>query len=123
MKPQSILLIFCLAAVFFSCRKDLVDEAALVGSWECIHILKDSPATRKPSDIRFEFRKDSTYTYSLSNEYSEDGTYYTLDDKLYTTPKGKNKMAVKLGVSGPDTLRFYQNRSGSAEVWTMLRKK
>ena len=106
----------------FSCRKDLIEEAQLIGKWVCVEIKKDTPATRKPSDISFEFKKDSTYIYALANEYSEDGTYYTLDDKLYTTPSGKAKMAVKLGLSGTDTLRFYQNRGGNVEVWTMLRQ-
>ncbi len=114
--------ILALGICFVSCRKDLVDESELVGTWQCIDILKDTPATRSPSDIKFTFKADSTYTYSLANEYSEDGTFYTLDDKLYTTPNGGSKMMVKLGVSGSDTLRFHQNRGGRMEVWTMLRK-
>ncbi len=117
-----IFVFFLLAVTLFSCRKDLIEEAQLIGKWVCVDIKKDTPATRKPSDISFEFRKDSTYTYALANEYKEDGTFYTLDDKLYTTPNGKTKMAVKLGASGTDTLRFYQNRGGNVEVWTMLRK-
>ncbi len=122
MKFQISLIALFLGLTLFSCRKDLIEETQLVGTWECVHIKKDTPAKRKPNDFKFTFRADSTYTYSISNEYSEDGTFYTLDDKLYNTPNGKSKMAVKLGLSGMDTLRMYQNRGGNPEVWTLVRQ-
>lgn len=105
-----------------SCRKDLVEEAELLGQWECVEIDKDG-ATPPLNGLAFEFRKDSTYTLkSKEGIEAQKGTWYTLEDRLYTTPEGGKLMFVVLGRSGDDTLRFHQNRGGMPETWTMVRR-
>lgn len=104
----------------FSCRKDLMEEAEMVGKWECVEIVSQVEQPTLKS-ILFDFKADSTYQMSHGKTLRK-GTWYTLEDRLYTTPEGGVLMAVKLGRSGNDTLRFHQNRGGMVEVWTMVRR-
>lgn len=119
-----ILFAFVFSSFFLitSCRKDLVEETQMVGKWECVKI--ETKGENPPlKSIIFDFKADSTYHYySVNNLKGQRGVWYTLDDILYTTPEGGKKMGVKLGVSGMDTLRFYQNRGGKPETWTMVRR-
>jgi len=122
MKIQSLLCLAFITCFLYSCRKDLVDEAQLVGKWKCVEIIEESE-TPPLQHINFEFNADSTYHYYSDNKNSgQKGDWYTLDDKLYTTPEGGKLMAVKLGVSGMDTVRFYQNKGGKPVVWVMVRQ-
>ena len=122
MKYLNYIVFTLMTLSFFACHKDLVDEAEMVGTWKCVEIEKQEkyPPLK---EIIFDFNADSTYHLheNVLNE-GQKGTWYTLGDKLYTTPEGGNLMAVKLGRSGNDTLRFYQNRGGIPEVWTMVRQ-
>ncbi len=124
MKKIKLLFLIGISLLFLqSCVTDLVDETELVGNWEGIELLKDTiPSNRPPSDVKFEFRADSTYTYRLSNEFKEEGTWYTLQDKLYTTPDGGKKFSVILEPIGSDTMVFHQNRGGKPEHWKLMRK-
>lgn len=122
MKLQSILSIAFVIICLFSCRKDLVEEAQMVGKWQCVKI-EETGENPPLQNINFVFSADSTYHYYGDDKNTgQKGTWYTLDDKLYTTPNNGKLMAVKLGVSGMDTLRFYQNKGGKPVVWTMVRQ-
>lgn len=126
MNIKSLVALLLVVCCLFSCRKDLIEEAQLVGKWQCFEIEEQEESAPLQS-ITFEFNADSTYHYyGDSKSAGQRGTWYTLDDKLYTTPDGGNLMAVKLGVNegsvAMDTVRFYQNKGGKAVVWHMLRK-
>lgn len=126
MKIKSLLALLLIVFCLFSCREDLVDETQLVGKWQCFEI-EEQEETAPLQTIIFEFNADSTYHYyGDSKSAGQRGTWYTLDDMLYTTPDGGNLMAVKLGINegstAIDTVRFYQNKGGKAVVWHMKRK-
>lgn len=122
MKIKTVLTLLLTTLFFFSCHNDLVEESQLVGKWKCVKI-EEQGTTPPLQTIIFEFNADSTYHYyGDSKRAGQKGSWYTLEDKLYTTPEGGSKMAVMLGVSGPDTIRFNQNKGGKAVVWTMVRQ-
>ena len=126
MKIKSLLALSLVICFLFSCRTDLVEEAKLVGKWQCFEIERQEK-TAPLESITFEFNADSTYHYyGESKSAGERGIWYTLEDKLYITPDGGTLMAVMLGINegstAIDTIRFHQNRGGKAETWHMLRK-
>lgn len=113
---------FILTLLFASCQTSLVDDSQMIGKWECVNI--ETKGENPPlKSIFFDFKSDSTYHYySANNPKGQKGSWYTLNDVLYTTPQDGKKMGVKLGLNSPDTLLFYQNRGGKPETWTMVRR-
>ncbi len=122
MKYLNYVLIAIFTLTFFSCHKDLIEEAEMVGTWKCVEI-EEKGEIPPLQDIVFDFKADSTYhLHDNDLNAGQKGQWYTMEDKLYTHPEGGKLMAVKLGRSGNDTLRFYQNRGGFPVVWTMVRQ-
>ncbi len=129
MKKNLSFLLVLIILLISACTTNLLDHNQMVGNWHCVEIIDNNKNTSAPlGEINFEFNADSTYTYYSKDKNSgQTGTWYTLEDKLYTTPEGGKKMAVKLGLtsdnpSSIDTLLFYQNRGGVPEVWKMARQ-
>ncbi len=120
------ILLFCMSILFFSltsCTEESIPKEALHGKWIGIEILKgDKPSNRPPSQIQFEFRADSSYTYNIGKQYKEDGTWDIEGTKLLTKTPDRQRIAVRLEMPSSDTVIMHQNRATVKEKWTLVKE-
>ncbi len=94
----------------------------LFGHWTGVEwLVGDQPSTHTPGDVTFTFDEAGRYTFSYQGT-TENGTYYTNNNQLFTTPDGGIKIMVKIPKLTQDTLVFDMNRGGQAERMTLIRK-
>lgn len=111
-----------LAFLFFSCGKDNPEDSPLLGKWEGISWVVDGQESgRDASQVTFEFLPTGSYSASFG-EQGEQGSFYTQENKLYTTAQGQVQKVVQVMLLGEDTLQMDMNRVGTPEVLTLVRQ-
>lgn len=108
---------FTVISCIHSANKEL-----LVGEWVGTEWLANGiPSGIDATKVNFKFQADGGYSAEIGGN-KEEGTYILREDKLYTRPKGQLEIMVKIAKLTTDSLVFDMNRSGQAEVLTLIRK-
>lgn len=122
MSRSSYISLVCLTGIIMlSCGPQL-DKSMILGTWRGADWRVEGQASGyDATSASFTFRDDKSYTYTYANA-EETGTYYIVNQELYTTPAGGVKMMVKIRTLTQDSLVFDMNRGGMAETLTLLRE-
>ncbi len=113
-----ILFVVALAA----CQRVNDKNPALLGQWQGTEwLIFDKPSEMDAAQVLFEFKEDGTYTASFGNQ-TQNGTWRTDNDKLYTTENGKREIMVKILKADGSALDFEMNRGGQEETLKLIKK-
>ncbi|MEM1323137.1 MAG: hypothetical protein AAGG75_22925 [Bacteroidota bacterium] len=118
----SLLLISLLSLL--SCEEALNKEL-LWGQWKGVELLENTEvADLDVSGVRFEFKKDGTYSYTGTLNHREAGRYYILGKVLYstdTTMTAPKEKAVRIIRFTADSLFFEMNAAGTPQLLKLAR--
>ncbi len=105
-----------------------VNKSMVLGKWQGINLeypdggLKHKGLVQSAKAMYFEFKEDDTYTGTDISGNPESGTYSTLGDMLYLTPKKDSKRAFELKSAEGDQLVFNVNPGAIGVLLTLKRK-
>lgn len=121
--PKSIIFImfFCIISMM-ACQNSQLDESLLIGKWKAVSWdVEGQQKGRDASSVRFEFQENKTYQAQYGTQ-QEQGTYYIMNGKLYTTEEGKAQKNVLLSTLTKDSIVMQMNRMGTLEKITLLKE-
>lgn len=96
-----------------SCEtKPVYDAALFEGPWKCAVMITDGAEDLSPQTIIFDFKVDSTYSYT-GGSYTETGIWYLDGDKLVTVAEGDLEKKVQIEKINADTLVMNMNDRGT----------
>jgi hypothetical protein len=95
----------------------------IVGHWSGSEWLVDGqPSSHNAAETNFTFDDKGKYIFNYSGT-EEKGTYKVENDMLFTKSANQQEIMVKITKLTKDSLVFDMNRSGAAEILTLLRIK
>ncbi|MBK6932348.1 MAG: hypothetical protein IPH12_16415 [Saprospirales bacterium] len=116
----AVLLLF--TAAFTNCRRTNDNNPALYGKWTGKEwLVFGKPAGRDAARVFFEFTADGNYSAGFGDQ-TENGSWRTDKDKLYTTAQNRKEIMVKILKLDAQTLLFEMNRSGRQETLELTKK-
>ena len=98
--------------------KPAFDTALFEGAWKCAVMVTDGTEDLNPQNIVFDFKKDSTYSYT-GGSYTEAGKWYLEGNKLVTIANDDLEKKVEIEKINADTLIMNMNDRGT-EVQLIL---
>ena len=105
-----------------ACQQEKTLLPTLFGYWQGQNwYIEDKPADVDAAQVAFEFKPDSTYAAQFG-EQIESGTWYTQDDKLYTTAKGRSQIVTRILEVDEQELKIEMNRGGRKERLELIKK-
>ena len=120
-KINFLLFLFGFSFILNSCTNS-ENKSRLAGEWQGVKwLVGGNPSNYDVKQVHFKFAMDGGYSSDFGGD-KEKGTYIVRDDKLYTTPDDQLEIMVKIAELTKDTLVFDMNRSGQAEILTLIRK-
>ncbi|MEO6488595.1 MAG: lipocalin family protein [Ferruginibacter sp.] len=118
---KKIVIILLLSSIA-SCA-NTENNKLIVGNWSANEWLIDgNPSNRDTEGTHFTFDDKANYTFSYSGTV-EKGTYKVENNMLFTKPDNQQEIMVKITKLTTDSLVFDMNRSGTAEILTLLKDK
>ena len=122
MKYFKLVLPVLILILFASCANTEYNQL-IIGSWKGSEWLIDGkPSNRNTAETYFTFDEKGNYSFSYAGT-EEKGTYKVENKMLFTKPANQQEIMVKINKLTADSLVFDMNRSGVAELLTLLRKK
>lgn len=105
-----------------ACQKTNDKNPVLFGQWQGTEwLIMDRPGGMDAAQVSFEFKENGNYSAAFGNQ-TQNGTWRTDKDKLYTTETGKKEIMVKLLKADGQVLEFEMNRSGQKEILKLAKK-
>lgn len=105
-----------------ACQQEKKLLPTLFGYWQGKNwYIEDKPADVDAAQVAFEFNPDSTYAAQFG-EQMESGTWYTQDDKLYTTATGRSQIVTRIIEANEQELKIEMNRAGRKERLELIKK-
>lgn len=121
-KISTFITVFILLFAFSACS-DNKNDKLIIGNWQGAEwLVNGKPSENNAQSTEFSFNEKGEYTYVNAGN-TESGTYKIESDMLFTTPKGKQEIMVKIAKVTNDSLVFDMNRGGQSESLTLLKKK
>ena len=121
MKINTLTIVLTIATLS-ACQRVNDKNPALLGQWQGTEwLVFDKPSEMDAAQVLFEFKEDGTYTASFGNQ-TQNGTWRTDNDKLYTTENGKREIMVKILKADGTALDFEMNRGGQEETLKLVKK-
>ncbi|MDB5201305.1 MAG: hypothetical protein JWQ27_714 [Ferruginibacter sp.] len=115
-------ILFTSVLLLFSCSEK-ENNKLIVGKWTGTEwLINGQPSNRNTAATIFNFDEKGGYTFSYAGT-EEKGTYKVENNMLFTKPAGEQEIMVKINKLSKDSLVFDMNRSGTAEILTLLRSK
>jgi hypothetical protein len=122
---KNLLLFAALLTIFTlsNCETTKNDNEQIYGKWQAISWEAAGVETLgEDAAVTFEFKTDDTYVALLGNA-EESGIYRLATNHLYTTAKGQIEKMVEVKLPSADTIIMNMNRSGTAEVMTLVKSE
>ena len=116
---KSLVLFFSI--IVFACT-DKAKYENIAGEWKCKSwINKKNNLDKCNNNVYFKFNIDKTYLSKIGS-VKDSGTYTMAEDRLFTTPKGKMEIGVKIMKLNHDSLELLMNHGGVEEILTLVKK-
>ena len=106
-----------------SCGNNSENNKLVIGNWSGSEWLVDGqPSSHNALETHFTFDDKGNYTFTYSGT-EEKGTYKIENEMLFTKPANQQEIMVKITKLTKDSLVFDMNRSGAAEILTLIRNR
>lgn len=121
MKNNTVILLFLLGLSLTACKKVNDKNPMVIGNWQGTEwLVLGKPTGQDATQVYFQFDENGGYKAGFGDQ-TQQGTWRTEGNKLYTTETGKKEIVVKLLTADGAKLKFEMNRGGQIETLELVK--